>query len=556
VSRLDELLEQHFDAALSEDAARELELLLAQDAQARDQFWKSAEWHAQLRMVATRQAAPEHANGRHHRFSAMLARLGRDLMRPTPLSLSVAAGILIAIVGALAAIPLSHIGQRDDTLIAARVFAARLAGTHEAVWAWPPADRERASQNVSGTALAAGDRDPQTLATNADLFIGDRLYLKSGIAEIYFAKGTKVVLEGPAELTIDGNNFCALESGKLVARIETQGAKGFAVRTSLMSIVDLGTEFGVVAARFVEVSVFQGQVEVSPTHGTSQAAEKGAPVAATTVSAGQTARIGPDAPGVVFQGTAPAISSFVRPDQLQERIAADYVGRVRALNPVAYWQMEEGGTSGVANAAGDAHRFTLRLSSGTPPAFTPGKVGKALRLRGPTTGDCAVVSDYPESSTGKISVAAWVMAESRPRWGMIASNWGHGMKIGQFHLALEGNDGDLGVHVTQANGTLLVVREGAGKQFPLSRWQHVAFVADGARIRLYRNAEEIASQSYDGTLLASPPAGMGIGCKLADDGATPVGMNWHGWIDELVIFHRALSGDEIQQLARISAGNP
>ena len=53
------------------------------------------------------------------------------------------------------------------------------------------------------------------------------------------------------------------------------------------------------------------------------------------------------------------------------------------------------------------------------------------------------------------------------------------------------------------------------------------------------------------TIVDSPLAGLGIGCKLGDDGATKLGNYWHGSIDELVLFNRALTADELRSLARV-----
>ena len=290
MSRLDELLEQHFDAALSEEAARELELLLARDAQARDQFWKSAEWHAQLRMVAVRRTEPNRADSRRPFAPVDDAEMARQHSTRSPavpalfkrvvpaafrhyrglswLAAAVVVGVALGVMSLMfLPKPRNQAGQNDVAELPSsgepeNAFAARLARTHEAVW-------ERGTRNEErGTRIEGGvDRDPQTLAANADLFIGDRIYLKSGRAEIYFAKGTISVLEGPAVLSIEGNNHCALNLGKLAARVETQRAKGFAVRTPTATITDLGTEFGVEVNQSgaVHAHVFRGEIEIAQT---------------------------------------------------------------------------------------------------------------------------------------------------------------------------------------------------------------------------------------------------------------------------------------------------
>ncbi len=87
------------------------------------------------------------------------------------------------------------------------------------------------------------------------------------------------------------------------------------------------------------------------------------------------------------------------------------------------------------------------------------------------------------------------LAESRPRWASIAKRWGEPGDR-SFHFGLFGDDGDLEVHVTQPNGEESQARE--GRPLPTGRWHHVAFVADGQYLRLYRNGFEVAKTGYTG----------------------------------------------------------
>ena len=110
------------------------------------------------------------------------------------------------------------------------------------------------------------------------LAAGQRLALKSGLAEIAFESGASLILEGPAELILGGenskafgkprnDNACQLKQGKLVAQAPPS-AHGFTVVTPSMRVVDLGTEFGVAVSLAktessqTEVQVFQGKVAI------------------------------------------------------------------------------------------------------------------------------------------------------------------------------------------------------------------------------------------------------------------------------------------------------
>jgi len=165
---------------------------------------------------------------------------------------------------------------------------------------------------------AAWDQ-PSSPDDGATLIAGQKLHLKQGLAEIAFESGVTVVLEGPAEFELGGpasgvrgqgagvgspgavesdRNACALSLGKLVARVPGQ-ARGFTVQTPTMTVVDLGTEFGVAvkpiaasppvsslppsASSTTEVHVLLGEVRVMPEPVASVPApqsEIGAPAAA------------------------------------------------------------------------------------------------------------------------------------------------------------------------------------------------------------------------------------------------------------------------------------
>ncbi len=74
----------------------------------------------------------------------------------------------------------------------------------------------------------------------------DPVYLASGWATVRFDYGAEVVVEGPAEFTFVSAEKITLHSGRLFARVPSR-AVGFTVDLPGGSIIDLGTEFGVVA---------------------------------------------------------------------------------------------------------------------------------------------------------------------------------------------------------------------------------------------------------------------------------------------------------------------
>ncbi len=75
--------------------------------------------------------------------------------------------------------------------------------------------------------------------------LGRKIVLSSGLLEIAYDIGAKVILEGPAVYEVDSPNSGFLSSGKLTVKATTEKAKGFVIRTPTAIVTDLGTEFGV-----------------------------------------------------------------------------------------------------------------------------------------------------------------------------------------------------------------------------------------------------------------------------------------------------------------------
>jgi len=211
---------------------------------------------------------------------------------------------------------------------------------------------------------------------------------------------------------------------------------------------------------------------------------------------------------------------------------------------IGYWKFDEtaGGTADEATGLSqDGFLFNFPFDDSQ---WVPGRVGRALSFGAPTNQQYGVAYDYLKP-TSTMAVSAWVWAESRPAWASIAKNWGT-TQAGQFHFGFEGDSGQLGNYLTDGGGATVSAIDAV--PLPLGTWQHVAFIADGARMRLYRNGLQVAeSATYNGTLLVPPMTGLGIGVKTDDTGSAPAAIAgyWHGKLDDLGIWSRALTPDEI-----------
>ncbi|MBN1394679.1 MAG: hypothetical protein JW959_06620 [Pirellulales bacterium] len=124
--------------------------------------------------------------------------------------------------------------------------------------------------------------DPDTYTIVGASVPLDREYaLASGLMEITYAGGAKVILEGPCTYNIESSAGGFLARGKLTAKIRTQSSKPkaqsselfafspflsplFSVRTPTAVVTDLGTEFGVEVDENGDTTshVFEGKIVV------------------------------------------------------------------------------------------------------------------------------------------------------------------------------------------------------------------------------------------------------------------------------------------------------
>ncbi len=114
------------------------------------------------------------------------------------------------------------------------------------------------------TALAGVSWERDAMPVGSKLDRGQIVQLRSGTAELTFASGASVILQGPVAFHVADRNAGALDYGKLVAHVPG-AAHGFTVTSSNLQIADLGTEFGLSVSRagVARVEVFKGKLEIT-----------------------------------------------------------------------------------------------------------------------------------------------------------------------------------------------------------------------------------------------------------------------------------------------------
>ena len=470
------------------------------------------------------------------------------------------------------------------------------AGNPVAMLAHPPA--APIVGQITGMADCKWSVDSGHNNLKSSVALGDRLAIRSGLLEITYNSGAKVILQGPVTYEVESAAGGYLAIGKLTARLEKKenelpspacgrggGGEGgqnspavnrlsssihhpsfsiqhsFVVRTPMAIVTDLGTEFGVEVGEKGDTTshVFRGKVSLTPLNrGHTERRDD------VILEANQSAcvKIPSDGshsrPEVLRSSDSSA--RFVRsmPASIKQQVKASeaYADLVLSLHPAVYYRMEPPAPSENAlrvfdSAAGGHHGLIGFDQNAFKDAdYATGRFGAALRFRGPMVRDHVIVRDYPKAENDELSVSVWIMSLGRPtKYATIAANWGN--ISGQFNLGVLDPGYELKIEIAQRNGSVVVLGEKKEEFLAMGVWQHIAFVADGKMLRLYRNGGVVAAGPCNGVSPQPPMKSLGIGCKTNDLGTQVDGIwpsYWNGRIDELAIFNRAISVEEMQQL--------
>ena len=409
-------------------------------------------------------------------------------------------------------------------------FVARLTGSKDATW--------RAG------ALQRGER----LGKN------QRLELAAGFAEITFDSGARVTLEGPAVLEITSAWDGTLHRGTLKVSVPHE-AIGFRISNPAVDVVDLGTEFTMIAdgQGATEVLVLKGEVEAAPRATADQETillreRESRRFAASGVS-------GVSDPERKF-------ALFAQPLELD---------RFSPAGNFVHWSFDEAdGRIAQAEARGAAPgAFDFRLESAVDAALaaarTTGTHERALRF----DGMLFAKAQFPGlSGATPHSIAFWARvpedAQLSDAYSMVT--WGlNSKKLGSRHVGINWNnrpeEGPLGALRTDFRGGRAIgttsLRDG--------RWHHLTVVfapgADDAPVQVRQyvdgrlESSTITADTMHGEARTSNREAMAaltdvlwLGCRLGVDGQKKA--RFRGELDELFVADRALEPNEIVGLMR------
>ena len=231
-------------------------------------------------------------------------------------------------------------------------------------------------------------------------------------------------------------------------------------------------------------------------------------------------------------------------------------GAAQGQAPVAWWRFERVGEDQIYETTGQ-----IRDAVSGNFKQVDGVAGSAVRLDGFTTRITRQAAKAPRLE-GSFTLDAWVAPAAYPwNWCPILAQENE-EEAGYFFGV--GPQGRIGLHMSVGGTWASFV---SNERLPLRSWSHVAVVyQEDSGVRLYVNGELSAEFEATGAMEIAPEMDLLIGRnrkKVAPSHPVPPGAgtlpSWFsldGTLDEVRIFDRALSAEEIGRAAGIETSEP
>ncbi|MBI5360236.1 MAG: DUF2341 domain-containing protein [Planctomycetes bacterium] len=226
---------------------------------------------------------------------------------------------------------------------------------------------------------------------------------------------------------------------------------------------------------------------------------------------------------------------------------SDY--QVKVTNPVydetgsaGSWHFEEGAGTTAMDMSGNCNNGTL---TNGPAWSTSGKFGNALSFDG--TNDYVDVSDsISQRPADKLTLEAWVYyadyAGSTYRHVIVKTiSSGASPALNPYGLWINSGQNLIKFGIYTSGGWTEFGTDAIAYK---NQWAHITATYDGSAMRIYVNGNEKTSTAKTGNIDYRTPGELYIGADDDDNNGT-ADYFWNGIIDEVHVYSRALSADEI-----------
>lgn len=385
-----------------------------------------------------------------------------------------------------------------------------------------------------------------------------RLNLASGYAQIEFFCGATVILEGPAELDLQSPLLARVRSGRLRAQVPP-AARGFSLEVDDLTVVDLGTEFGLsVTDEGANVQVFDGEVELQQPSTEKRLLTAGEALTRNADGEYSESEVTPDS--FLDIATLESRAAGQRNERYQrwqawseelrqdKRLIAYY-----AFDQRGEWQRRlnsslESDDRELDGAIVGAHRVAGRWASKSGLEFK--RPGDRVRVQ------------IPGEFTS-LTFACWVKIDSLDRWYnslFLTDHYNQGephwqiLDTGQLFFSVRYKPDDVEGPAAKKKTHQPVLSPPFWKPSLSGRWLHVAttYDADAGRTTHYLNGDVLHEESIDEALVVKTTR---IGAASIGNWSIPTKpdsefaiRNLNGSIDEFAIFAATLSAGEIREM--------
>jgi len=205
---------------------------------------------------------------------------------------------------------------------------------------------------------------------------------------------------------------------------------------------------------------------------------------------------------------------------------------------IAHWMLDEtSGTTAEDSAGGNDGTLV------NGPVWTTGQIGGALSFDG--NNDSINVPDNDDFTSNVGTVCAWIKLSGwgENNYGRIAQHLTGLVKSGNakgFDWNVRGSTHNIAFGLY--NGSSYSTIGSAPDSVSLDKWYHVAVVWDGTNVITYIDGSQSGTPVPQTIVPANPSTNLLIGTNNAGN------YNFNGKIDDVRIYDRALTADQIEQL--------
>ena len=242
-------------------------------------------------------------------------------------------------------------------------------------------------------------------------------------------------------------------------------------------------------------------------------------------------------------------SPYLKPIPTSGNESSEFTGStIDSTSLVSYWPFEH---TNIQDTSIVTDKISLNNNNGTyndsvsVNKIQTGIIGNAIEFDG-VDDYIQVPNDASLEITSNITLSAWVKltGNAQANDSRIISK-GNSTTNDDYALRISDKNG-VSCRIRNAGGVTVTLDSGG--KLTLGKWHHVGCTYDGSRIRVYLNGKEVGNVSQTGLIGTS-----GQDLFLGSHGATPTGRRLEGLLDEVNIWSRVLSEDDMMALYKRGA---